>query len=261
MMLTTHESRRLAAYVDGQLGAAPPGDPEPTALALRRLYRDLHASAALRRGDTSLGRGRGRALVASRQPRNPIGWIFCGLTLFVAITAPAEAYEERYYAGVGGSQAAAELAAWFSNWTWVPAVLVPLVYVPLFFPDGRLLSPRWRVVAWVGGIGIAGFAFSEAFAAGKLYGRDIENPYGIDHVLVDLAGFGSILVLGAIVASVVSVVLRFRRATGMARQQIKWLAYAACLALALFVPAALMMLATSFAEIGTRGLSLRSCRA
>jgi len=180
------------------------------------------------------------ALIASRQPRNPIGWVFCALTLFVALTSPAEAYEERYYAGDGGSEAVAEAAAWLANWTWIPAVLVPLVFVPLYFPDGRLLSPRWRVVSWVGGAGIAAFAFSEAFAARKLDGREIENPYGIDHVLVDLAGFGSILTLGAIVASVASVVIRFRRAEGVERQQIKWLAYAACLALAMLVPASVI---------------------
>jgi signal transduction histidine kinase len=177
------------------------------------------------------------ALVASRQPRNPIGWILCALTLFGALTPPLEAYEERFYAGDGGSEAIAEFSAWFSNWSYVPAVLVPLVFVPLYFPDGRLLSRRWRAVVWIGGIGIAGFSLSEAFTARELYGRELQNPYGIDHFLVDVVGLAGILSLGAVVAAVVSVVIRFRRAAGVERQQIKWLAYAACLALALLVPA------------------------
>jgi signal transduction histidine kinase len=180
------------------------------------------------------------ALIASRQPRNPIGWIFCGLTLFVALTSPAEALEERYYRDGAGSERVAETAAWLASWTWVPAVLVPLVFVPLYFPDGRLLSPRWRVVAWLGGIGTAAFALSEAFHDRMLPGTEIENPYGLDHVLLDLLGLGSILALGAVIAAAVSVVLRFRRAEGTERQQIKWLAYAACLAIALLVPASVV---------------------
>lgn len=177
------------------------------------------------------------ALVASRQSRNPIGWIFIGLTAFAALTSPVGSYEDRYFADAGGSKSAAEAAAWFASWAWVPLVLVPLVFVPLYFPSGTLLSPRWRLVSWFGFVGIAGFTFSEAFTARKLYGTEIENPYGIDHWLIDLPGFGSILALGAIVASVASVVIRFRRAESAERQQIKWLAYAACLALGMLVPA------------------------
>jgi signal transduction histidine kinase len=180
------------------------------------------------------------ALIASRQPGNPIGWIFCGLTLFVALTSPFDAYAERFYAGEGGSEAAAEAAVWFASWTWIPAVIVPLVFVPLHFPNGKLLSRRWRIVAWVGGAGIAAFGVSEAFAARELSGWDVENPYGIDHTLIESLGLGSILTLGAIVAAVASVVIRFRRAAGVERQQIKWLAYAACLAVTLVVPAAVI---------------------
>ena len=162
------------------------------------------------------------------------------MTVFAALSSPLEAYDERYFAGNGGSRAVAEFGAWFGSWSWAPGVLVPLVFVPLYFPDGRLLSRRWRVVAWVGALGIAGFSFSEALTARQLYGREIQNPYGIDHILVELPGFGSILTLGAIAAAVVSVVIRFRRAEGVERQQIKWLAYAACLALAMLVPASVI---------------------
>lgn len=180
------------------------------------------------------------ALVASRLPRNPIGWIFCVSAVFVALTGPAEAYHERYFGGDGGSREIAEAAAWFSSWSWAPAVLVPLVFVPLYFPDGRLLSSRWRVVAWLGAISIAAFSLSQAFAEGELQSREIENPYGIDHWLIELLAGGAIVTLGAIVAAVVSVVVRFRRAEGIERQQIKWLAYAASLAVLLLVSAGLI---------------------
>ena len=180
------------------------------------------------------------ALVASRQPRNPIGWIFCVSAVFVALTGPAEAYHERYFGGNGGSREIAEAAAWFSSWSWAPALLVPLVFVPLYFPDGRLPSSRWRVVAWLGAISIAAFSLSQAFVEGELQSREIENPYGIDHWLIELLAGGAIVTLGAIVAAVVSVVVRFRRAEGIERQQIKWLAYAASLAVLLLVSAGLI---------------------
>ena len=82
------------------------------------------------------------------------------------------------------------------------------------------------------------FAFSEASEPGPLYEYpDIVNPYGIDHIAVDVLGLGSILVPAAIIASVVSLVIRFRRAEGVERQQFKWLAYAGCLAVSTFVAA------------------------
>lgn len=92
-------------------------------------------------------------------------------------------------------------------------------------------------VSWLA-IGTAAFAFSEAFTAGPLSDSPrIVNPYGIDHPALDVAGVGGPLILVALLASVASVVVRFRRAQGVERQQIKWLALAGCFAAAAFVPA------------------------
>jgi signal transduction histidine kinase len=178
------------------------------------------------------------ALIASRQPRNPIGWILCGLTLYAGFTSLPEGYLDRYLAGKGGSLRWAEIAAWFSNTAWIPLVFVPLAFLPVYFPHGRLPSRRWRFVPWCAAIGIAAFWVSEAFAAGPLHDYPgIGNPFGLDHVVVEALGFGSLLVFGAVAASVASVVVRFRRTTDVERQQIKWLAYAGCLAAAMLVAA------------------------
>jgi signal transduction histidine kinase len=182
------------------------------------------------------------ALIAARQPRNPIGLILLGLTLFAALLGLGDSYFERYLEE-GGSQRWFDLAAWISRSgsSWIPLVFVPLIFLPLYFPHGRLPSRRWRIVPWLGALGIVAFWFSEAFAAGPLYDYpEIENPYGIDHVLMNVPGIGSILLLVAGFASVASVVVRFRRSTGAERQQIKWLVYAACMAAALWIPAALI---------------------
>jgi len=178
------------------------------------------------------------ALVASKQPHNPIGWIMCALTLFASVVSLAGGYLDRYLAGEGGSRALAETAAWLNTWGWIPLVSVPLAFLPLYFPHGRLPSRRWRVVPWCAGIGATAFAFSEASKPGPLYEYpEIVNPYGIDHIAVEVVGIGEILLPAAVIASVVSLVLRFRRAQGVERQQFKWLAYAGCLAVSTFIAA------------------------
>lgn len=166
------------------------------------------------------------ALVAARRPHNPIGWLLCGLALLAGLVGLAEGYAERDLAD-GRTGSFGESAAWLANWAWVPLVAVPLSFVPLYFPDGRLPSRRWRAVSFGAGAAIAAFAFSEAFAAGPLHDYErIVNPYGIDHAAVEVVSAGFFGVLAAVVAAAASLVVRFRRADGVEREQIKWLAYA-----------------------------------
>ena len=121
----------------------------------------------------------------------------------------------------------AQAAAWFEDSGWALGVLVPVTFLLLLFPDGRLLSPRWRPVAWCAGVGIAG-----AFVVGGLLPGPLEdyptvqNPYRSDSVVVKAL---LVLIIPAavfgVLASPVSLVLRRRRATGVEREQIKWLAW------------------------------------
>jgi hypothetical protein len=120
-----------------------------------------------------------------------------------------------------------ETAAWFSSWAWIPLVLVPTSLLLLLFPDGRLLSPRWRPVAWGAGIGIVGYTLNAALETGGLGDfPQVSNPYGVDSPLVGMVGFaGAILAGCSMVASTVSLIVRLRRAGSEQRQQIKWFAY------------------------------------
>jgi hypothetical protein len=171
-------------------------------------------------------------LVASRQPRNPIGWIFSGVAVVSGLSTLADGYATTWVHGDAVSVPLAQAAAWFEDSGWALGVLVPVTFLLLLFPDGRLLSPRWRPVAWCAGVGIAG-----AFVVGGLLPGPLEdyptvqNPYGTDSVVVKvlLVPIIPAAVFG-VLASPVSLVLRRRRATGVEREQIKWLAWAGAVA-------------------------------
>ncbi|HET9495470.1 MAG TPA: hypothetical protein VFR15_14660, partial [Chloroflexia bacterium] len=96
------------------------------------------------------------ALVTSSQPRNPIGWILSTVGLLTGLTFFAYSYllvSESL--GPGNSLPGADIARWLDLWIWIPATLLPVTILLLLFPNGRLLSSRWRPVAWAAGLGIA----------------------------------------------------------------------------------------------------------
>jgi len=168
-------------------------------------------------------------LVASRQPRNPIGWFFCGFCAVNAVTVVAVGYAE--VAPANATRGVGQAAAWFANWTYVTYFTL-VIFALLYFPDGHLLSRRWRLAGWCGAMGTAAFAAGNAFKAGHLDGYPrVDNPVGLDPWLTTaLAASGAILTICALAAAAASVVLRYRCSGGLGRQQIKWLALAAVFA-------------------------------
>src|SRR5215211_5668077 len=169
----------------------------------------------------------GGAIIASRQPRNAIGWIFCGVGLVMAINSLAGGYAEYRLSGGYGPWSLAETGAWFASWSWTLLVYVPTTFLLLLFPDGRLPSPRWRPVAWCAALGVISFVAGNALEPGPLgdFPR-ITNPYGVDSPILDaIASAGYILASASMVASAVSLIVRMRRAGRAQRQQIKWRAY------------------------------------
>src|ERR687890_2680764 len=178
------------------------------------------------------------AIIASRQPRNAIGWIFGGVGVTIGFSSFGGNYAEFWLASGFGMGALGETAAWFASWSWTILVYVPTSFLLLLFPDGRLPSPRWRPVAWCAVLGLIGFLAGTALNPGPLedFPR-IMNPYGVESpILGAVANTGVILVPASIVASVVSLIVRTRRAGRVERQQIKWLAYGGALAVgAIFV--------------------------
>ncbi len=167
------------------------------------------------------------AIIASRHPRNAIGWLFSGVGVTTGLNSFAWGYAGYWLESGSGTRSLGETAAWFSSWSWILLVFVPTSFLLLLFPDGRLPSPRWRPVAWCSGLGIAGFVVGLALEVGPLGDfPQIANPYGVDSPILGVVGVGGALLGGAsMVASAISLIVRMRRVGSEQRQQIKWLAY------------------------------------
>jgi two-component system, NarL family, sensor kinase len=167
------------------------------------------------------------ALVASRHPRNPIGWIFCAIGFLSALNMLASGcamYSELVMPIPGTG-----LARWLNRWVWVPNVALPLTFVLLMFPNGRLPSRRWLLVAWASALGIAIFTVSVALypAPWSEMGLHLANPIsivGCEVVFNALIKVAALLVLIGIVGSTASIVVRFRRSEGVERTQLRVLA-------------------------------------
>ncbi len=172
------------------------------------------------------------ALVASRRPENPIGWIFCAVGLVLGVGVLTAAYADYALAVGPGSLPGEEYAAWISAWTGGPGALLAAAFLFLLFPTGTLPSRRWRPVAWMAAIGSPLSALGEALKPGPLHTHSsIDNPVGIEGTLGDVAevlgAAGAVALNVGVLLSGISLVLRLRRAQGVERQQLKWFAYAA----------------------------------
>jgi hypothetical protein len=121
-----------------------------------------------------------------------------------------------------------ELASWVASWAFVPGIVIGVVFLVLLFPDGRLPSPRWWPLGLAGAAAAAVPTVVLAVGTWPLRGPGLVTPEGEEPDLVR-AVFGITLpvtlLLGAV--SVVALVLRFRHAGAVQRQQIKWFAYLA----------------------------------
>jgi hypothetical protein len=176
-------------------------------------------------------------LIGSRHPRNPIGWLFCGIAVTGSLMSLSRGVAELWLGDHGVPTALGETAAWYGDVSWILVILPAATFLLLLFPDGRLPSPRWRTVAWCAGAGIALLFAADSLSLGLLADYpDLANPYGVDSPVLDVVGGIAALTLAvAMIGSPLSLVLRFRRAGRVERQQIKWLALAGAVAAVTFV--------------------------
>jgi hypothetical protein len=169
-------------------------------------------------------------LVASRRPENPVGWFFLGSAFCLALTGVAAEYATYGLLTAPGALPGALAMAWLLSWLSVPGVMLLLFFVPLYFPDGRLVSRRWRWLVRVALIFCVSEAVRSALRPGEIQDEGIVNPLGIEALrpvfdLLDTLVFALYFTL--LFASAASLVVRFRRSGSVERQQIKWLALSA----------------------------------
>ncbi|HWS80140.1 MAG TPA: hypothetical protein VN178_03880 [Rubrobacter sp.] len=170
------------------------------------------------------------AVIVPRMPaENPVGWLFCGIGFLWAIVHFAGEYAIYTLLAAPGSLPAGEVASWLYSWPWVIALGL-LVFLALLFPDGRLLSARWRWFARLSALATLVCAVVAAFSPGLPVGLTaIRNPLGIEG-LPSLYKAVQVIMLVLTIGGVVSLLVRRLYARGVERQQTRWYTYATAVA-------------------------------
>jgi hypothetical protein len=176
------------------------------------------------------------ALVAARQPRNAVGWLLLAVAVCMTVRLVGESYAIYALITAPGSLPGGLYGAWL-QWSWFGVVAILAIFLPLYFPTGRLLSPRWRPVLWLGIAYLSSAVVSNALQPGPrewLAGvRPARNPVvylPAAKPLLDVIGVAGLCLLPGIGGAIAALVVRFRRSRGIERQQLKWFTYAAALA-------------------------------
>jgi hypothetical protein len=179
------------------------------------------------------------ALIASRRPRNPVGWICLADGLLWRLTDVIDYYSV-YGVARSGSVPFPVVMAGINDWLWVPAVGLLGTYLLLLFPDCRLPSRRWRPLAWLSGAVIVSLIVGVMLSPGPMDTLEgVRNPFGLEgQRWVTVAAYSVLPLLPlCMLASGLSLVLRFRRSRGEEREQIKWIAFAASVVVTLYLVA------------------------
>ncbi|MGH2808867.1 MAG: hypothetical protein ACRDKT_16500, partial [Actinomycetota bacterium] len=172
-------------------------------------------------------------VVAYKRSQNPIGWLFLAIPFLQGVTWFSSEFALWNAFRTGFDSGTVEFFTWLSNWTWWPALALMPTFPMLLFPNGELLSRRWRWVGYLAAFAIIGGVLMFPFdpAPYRLIEGEpkVQNPFGIPALgdAVELSAaifFPSILLAGGL--SILSLIIRFRRSRGEERQQVKWIAFA-----------------------------------
>jgi hypothetical protein len=171
-------------------------------------------------------------LIISRRPGNVIGWIYALVALVFAAGEFAASYTSRELPG-------RMWTALLPDLTWIVAFPLGATLLLLLYPTGRPPSPRWRPVVWAAVVATVLVVVASALKPGPMtYLPRVDNPLGLEQAewvrdLIELVGV--VVIVAAVFVAAGSLILRWRRAQGVERQQLKWLAYAAAMLVVVLV--------------------------
>ncbi len=190
----------------------------------------LPIAAAMILGYATVG-----AVLASRNPGNPIGWLLMAVGIAFVLGGVTDEYMTYTFVTRPGSLPLGAFAALVTNSLWLP-MLAAVALLLLLFPTGRVPGPRWRWAPWTIIGATAAYLLATAVIPGPIEELDlpanirIENPTGVDGLRTagsTISALAGLAVLAIGIATVPALVLRYRRSRGEERQQIRWLAYVA----------------------------------
>ena len=200
------------------------------------------------------------ALLMSRVPGDRIGPILLSAATGLAVMAASNVYVHGSLDHADGSLPGTTLAALLANALYVPSVLLVLLGVPLIFPDGRLLSPRWRWVWIVAGLVTIVATLETLVVPTELLDiPGLPNPLSMPELVPLVTALSTIAVFVVIplfVAAAGALVVRYRRGGPIERLQVRWLAATVAAAGVAFAVAFLLPAGTPASDIATAiGLS------
>jgi hypothetical protein len=169
------------------------------------------------------------AIVASRLPHSPIGWLFCAIGLTFGVSHFSAEYAAYALLAPSRSLPGGEALAWLTSWVWVGGLGL-IVYLDLLFPNGRLPSARWRWFARFTAIALLPAAILAALSPGLILSSTLHNPLGIEE-LPNASKTIEAFMYALVVVGASSMLARLRHAGRIEGQQIKWFAYATAVAI------------------------------
>jgi signal transduction histidine kinase len=197
-------------------------------------------------------------LLTIRRPDNAVSWLTLGVGAALGLSTFLGFYASYAINTSAGGSHIGEIAEALDQPMWIPILVVPVTFLLLLFPEGHLPSPRWRWFAWVVGVGTVFVFFAILVSPGPLTESDfpnLQNALGVEGLRTFLSiATASIIILPiGVVGSLVSLVLRFRRSTGIERLQLRWLVTAAATVAILYALALVLSFNSTWTSAFTPG--------